>query len=104
MAKRRRKPAASGGSRSRVDRPWKDETNPTAARAAEERETDDAEQTPGASPGPDQSQPVSPRRAQAGREDQGLSWQTGPGSGGATQSSGRVKEHEARSNPAGPKR
>jgi hypothetical protein len=105
MAERKGGSARKDRPRSRADRSWKDATNPTVKRdvssgdprAAEGDATDDLSVA-------DHPPMPSPRRAQAGREDQGLSWQTGPGSGGATQSAGRVKEHEARSGQARPKK
>jgi hypothetical protein len=101
MPERTRK-LASGGPRRRADRRWKDETNPVAKRDSQAREVD-GDQPSSAAPEP-ADEPVAPRRAQAGREDQGQTWQTGPGSGGATQSAGRVKNLESRSDQAGPKK
>jgi hypothetical protein len=103
MAERKRGSAAKGGSRSRANRPWKDETNPTAKPHA--AGTSGAGGDSADIPASEDQQPArAPRRAQAGRQDQSMSWQTGPGSGGATQSDGRVKEHEARSGQAGLKK
>jgi hypothetical protein len=103
MAERKRRPAEKGPSRSRSERPWKDATNPTA-----KPETSVGEPPRAVGDATDlralEDQEPAPSRAQAGRQDQAMSWQTGPGSGGATQSAGRVKEHEARSGQARPKK
>jgi hypothetical protein len=109
MAERKRRSVEKGGPRSRANRAWKDATNPTAKRdksiGASTAEPRTPEGDSSDIPANDDEQPEpAPRRAQAGRQDQGLSWQTGPGSGGATQSAGRVKEQEGRSGQAGLKK
>jgi hypothetical protein len=104
MAERKRGSAAKSGSRSRTNRPWKDETNPAAKPHAAGTSGAGGGDSPDGPATEDQQPASAPRRSQAGRQDQSMSWQTGPGSGGATQSDGRVKEHEARSGQAGLKK
>jgi hypothetical protein len=105
MAEQKRGSARKDRPRGRADRSWKDATNPTVKRDVSSGDPRVAEGDPSDDRAVADHPPIpAPRRAQAGREDQGLSWQTGPGSGGATQSAGRVKEHAARSGQARPKK
>jgi hypothetical protein len=98
-----RKRNAGGGQTSRANRAWKDETNPFGARD-DPAATEEEQPLSTGSPDPNDPPAPAPRRAQAGREDQGGTWQTGPGSGGATESAGRRREHAGQSDQAGPKR
>ena len=48
----------------------------------------------GLEPVDDKEEPTGPREAVTGRPDQGVSRRTGPGTGGATETAGRMPHHE----------